>query len=136
MEEKNLYAQAHLFVAAIRVLEHQQAAPPALESVCGLLSISLEEGNRLCRKLLDLEVIGLVEKTGDIHLFIKDHVKLEQIPLQQTSSSLADELMRFKKEKEADRKSLETLRAQQEEKKKKLHEALARKLKDGLKPSG
>jgi hypothetical protein len=135
MEDKNPYTKAHLFVAAIRILEHQQVAPPSLEAVCGLLSISLEEGNRLCRKLLDLEAIGVVEKTGDTRLFIRDHLRLEEIPLSNAPASIADELMRFKKEKEAGRKSLETIRAQQEEKKKKLQEALAQKLKEGLKPS-
>ena len=39
------YHRSHLFVSAIRILDHQKSAQPSIEEVCSLLDFSLEQGN-------------------------------------------------------------------------------------------
>lgn len=134
MESKTFYAKAHLFVAAVRLLEYKEASPPSLHRICNFLSISLEEGNRLCRKLKDLSAIDIIEKGDEARIFIIDHKKLEEIPVQEDISKIESELMKFKKTKEDQKKKIEMIQAEQAEKKKKLHEDLEKILKKQLKP--
>jgi F0F1-type ATP synthase alpha subunit len=134
MDPKKFYTQAHLFVAAIRIIEHKESSPPSLEKICSLLSISLEEGSRLYRKLNELQIIDIVEKADESRIFIADHKKLEDIPVQDDVSSFESELLKFKMTKEAQKKKIESIQAEQAERKKKLHEELEKKLKKDLKP--
>ena len=53
MELDDLYSSAHLFIAAIRVCEHRHAGRASVEDVCGLIGLSLEQGNFICKKLLE-----------------------------------------------------------------------------------
>ncbi len=50
MNTNDLYTTAHLFVAAVRVLDHRDGAPPAIASVCRLLDYSDEKGNYLLNR--------------------------------------------------------------------------------------
>jgi hypothetical protein len=131
---KSFYGKSHMIVAAIRLLEYKDSSPPTIEKISGLLSISLEEVNRLCRKLKDLQIIDLVETLDEARIYICDHRKLEEIPFEDDVSSLESELMKFKKSREEQKKKIETIQAEQAEKKKKLHEELEKKLKKEFKP--
>ena len=134
IDYKTFYWKSHLIVAGIRVLEYKENSPPTIEKICHLLSISLEEGNRLCRKLKDLQIIDMVETVDEARIFIMDHRKLEDIPIEDDVSSIESELIKFKKSKEDQKRKIETFQAEQAEKKKKLHEELEKKLKEKLKP--
>ncbi len=46
----------------------------------------------MIRKLVEMEIISAVEGNYGIRLFIKDHLKLEEIPQEQTESKLDDML--------------------------------------------
>ncbi|MCU0599901.1 MAG: hypothetical protein MUE70_11675 [Desulfobacterales bacterium] len=131
---KSFYGKSHLIVAAIRLLEFKECSPPTIENLCPLLSISLEEANRLCRKLRDLQIIDMVETLDEARIYISDHRKLEDIPAEDDVSSLESELMKFKKSREEQKKKIETIQAEHAEKKKKLHEELEKKLKKEFKP--
>ena len=133
MKKNNFYIKAHLVVAAIRLHEHTHAGPPAIEDICRTLSISLEEGNRLCLKLSDLNIIDILEKTGEARIFVKDHLKIEEIPFQEAKPNISAELEKFKKSKEAHIKKIKSIQSGQAEKKRKLHEELEQKLKNSLK---
>lgn len=133
MEKNNFYTKAHLIVAAIRIHEHTHAGPPAIEDICRTLSISLEEGNRLCLKLKDMGIIDILEKTGEARIFVKDHLKIEEIPVQEPQPNIQAELEKFKKSKEAHIKKIKSIQSEQAEKKRKLHEELEQKLKNSLK---
>jgi hypothetical protein len=130
MEKSNFYKMAHLVVAAIRIHEHRHTVPPTTEDICGMLSISLEEGNRLCHKLRDLEIIEALQKPGGTRLFIKDHLKIENIPNQPENVNLQSELDQFKKAREAQMAKIKSIQTEHAEKKKKLHEELEKKLKN------
>jgi hypothetical protein len=60
-KENDLYSSAHLFVAAIRVCEHQNSTPPSLTEICNMISFSIEKGNFLCRKLDEMGIIEIVQ---------------------------------------------------------------------------
>jgi len=129
MKKNNLYAMAHLVVAAIRIHEHVHAVPPTIENICDMLSISPEEGNRLCLKLIDMEIIEALKKPGGTRLFVKNHLQIEEIPDQPENNNLQSELDQFKKTRDAQIKKIKSIQEEHAGKKKKLHEELEQKLK-------
>ena len=132
MEGSNFYHKAHLVVAAIRILEHQQHAPPSLENICEALAVSLEQGNLLCRKLKEMAVIDMVEGAYGIRLFIKNHLKLEEIERDAPESKLSEELEKFRNARKDHTKKIESLQAAQAEKKRSLMADLEKELKKKL----
>jgi hypothetical protein len=132
MQPIDLYANAHLMVAAIRVIEHQKSVPPSIEDVCMMLSISIELGNFLCRKLFEMGIIDLVEGAFGTKLFIKNHLAIEEIPKHVKASGLEKELRKFQDAKKEHMKKIESIQAEQEEKKKNLFTELEDKLRKSL----
>lgn len=135
MDKDNFYTKAHLVVAAVRIWEYREANPPTVENICRTLSLSVEEGNRLCRKLKEYEVIDILEKAGEARIFIIDHLKLETLVGVKEGRRLDDELENFKKSRAEQSLKIETIKMEQAEKKKKLHETLEKKLRESIKPS-
>ncbi len=97
MEIKNFYSNAHLVVAAIKILEHQDGMPPSIDKVCGMLKFSLEMGNLVCKRLDKMGIIEIVEGSYGARLFNKDHLKLEEIPKNKKPTGLEDEIKKFQK---------------------------------------
>ncbi|MFP3998224.1 MAG: hypothetical protein ACLFUN_00130 [Desulfobacterales bacterium] len=135
MKANSLYKEAHLIVAAIRVLEYRNEAPPRLEDVAGLLSVSAEEAARLCRRLGSMGIIETIEKSGETRLFIADHLRIEDIDDRAGQSSISAELEKFRRQKQNHRKTIDELKSGQEQKRKKIQEEIERKFKDNL-PKG
>jgi len=133
MAQKSLYDSAHLIVSAVRVLEYKNSAPPALADVAELLGTSVEETNRLCRKFADLEILEMLDSAGTVRLFVKDHKKIEEIPDESEESRLEAELKKFKEARQSQGVDLDSVKSEQSEKKKKLHEELEQKLKQSFK---
>lgn len=129
---KDLYTNAHLFVAAIRVFEHQHSAPPSLEDICKTLSFSIEKGNLLLRRLKDLQIIKAVEGSYGDRLFINNHLKLEDIPRGGEESRLEEELKKFRDAQKKLSQKVELFRAEQTQKKKSLFSEMEKKLKAEL----
>ncbi|UCF92362.1 MAG: hypothetical protein JSW39_29535 [Desulfobacterales bacterium] len=129
---KDFYTKAHLVVAAIRVGEHQKSAPPSLDQVCRLISFSMEQGNFICHKLEEMGIIEIVEGSYGTRLFIRDHLKLEEITRDENDSRLENELKKFQESQKALTKKIRTLQAEQAEKKKNLFAEMEKKLKDEL----
>lgn len=132
MKTNSLYEEAHLFTAAVRILEYRNDSPPSFEDVAGILSISTEEASRLSRRLKSMGIIETVEKSGETRLFIADHRRIEDIEDRPEESSISEELEKFRKQKENERKTIDKLRAGQEQKRKKVQEEIERKLKNSL----
>ncbi len=94
------YTEAHVFVAAIRVLQHQQGLPPKIEDVCLILQLSVELGHTLCRKLARRGIIEVFEDPFSIKLAVANHLEIENLPKKATEeNSLALELEKFQSEK-------------------------------------
>jgi len=129
MQHTDLYSNSHLIVAAIRVLEHQKASPPSVENVCATLSCSLEQGNLLCARLNDMGVIEIVTGAFGTRLFVRDHLKLEEIPKDEKTSSLEEAVQRFQNSRKEISSKIESIKAAQAEKQKNLFAELERRLK-------
>ena len=132
MKTNNLYSNAHLFVAAIRVCEHQKSVPPSIDDICQALSFSLERGNFICKQLKEMDIIEAVESPYGVRLSVKNHIKIEDIPKEEKESALEDELEKFKQTQKSFAKKIEAFTAKQKEKKKSLFDEVEKKLKKEL----
>ena len=128
----NIYSQAHLMVAAIRVYEHLNSRPPTVDDVCRVIHFSMEQGNLICRKLQEIEVIKAVEGSFGTRLFINDHLKLEDLPRDEPESKLEDDLKKFQDTQKAFSRKIESFQAQQKQKKKDRFAEMEKKLKEEL----
>jgi hypothetical protein len=129
MQNADLYSNAHLVVAAIRVLAHQKNTPPSIEDVCQTLSFSLEQGNFICNKLEEMQIIEIVEGSYGTRLFIKNHLKIEDIPRGDKVSGLEEELKKFQSSRKDFTEKIESFQAKQAKKQKDLFAELEKKLK-------
>lgn len=132
MNHANLYSSAHLIVAAIRILEHRNSSPPSVENVCDTLSVSLEQGNLLFRKLEELEIIEVVKGPYGTRLFVRNHVMIEEIPKDSKKSGIEEEIKQFQNTQKDYTKKIESFQAKQAEKQKNLFAELEKKLKKDL----
>ena len=132
MNDLDLYRKAHLLVAAIRILEYRRHSPPAIETVCELLEISTEEGGFLFRKLEECGIIESVENAQEIRLYIRDHLKIEEIPKGAAETQLDKELKNFQTSRKGLTQKVESFQAAQAEKKKQMFAELEKKLKTGF----
>ena len=134
MEDKNkdLYTDAHLFVSAIRVCEHQNNTPPTVENICRILSMSIEHSSYICRKLKQMGIIDVVEGSYGDRLFVRDFLKIEEIPRGDNESKLEEELKKFRESQKGLSQKIESIQTQQAEKKKNLFAEMEKKLKQEL----
>jgi hypothetical protein len=132
MENNDFYSNAYLIVSAIRILEHQTSTSPSIEDVCRILSFSLEHGHFLFKKLQGLDIIDIVEGAYGNRLFVKNHLKIEEIPRGTQESKLEKELKKFQDTKKDYSEKIESIQAKQAEKKKSLFAELEKKLKKNL----
>ncbi len=131
MRESDEYTYAHLVVSAIRVLEHRNSAPPSVDDVCGMLSFSMEQGFRLCRKLNDLGVIELVEGAFGTRLAVRDFLKIEDMP-KDREDGLQKALEKYKNTRNAYSDKVAAIKAAQEKKRKDLFEKVQKNLQKEL----
>lgn len=134
MDKKDLYQNAHLVVAAIRILDHRDNVPPAIDSLNKVLNFSLEECHYLCRKLHQMGIIDIVEGAFGTKLFIKNHLELENIPLTQKDTRFREDIDKFMGSKKNYEKEIESIKANQEKKQKELFARIDEKLKKNLTP--
>ncbi len=133
MNNTDLYNTGHLVVAAIRLLLHQKKTPPTIEDVCHLLEFSLEQGNLVCKKLVEMNVIESVKGPFGFRLTIEDYLALEDIPKTEPTDSLASELEAFQAEKKDYDQKIAAVQAKQSQKQKDLFSEIEKQLKTGLK---
>ncbi len=129
MQKTDLYSNTHIVVAAIRVLTHQKNTPPSIDDVCQALSFSLEQVNFICNKLEEMQIIEIVEGSYGTRLFIKNHLKTEDIPRGDKVSGLEEELKKFQSSRKDFTKKIESFQAKQAKKQKDLFAELEKKLK-------
>jgi hypothetical protein len=126
------YSQAHLVVAAIRIFKHLNSRPPSIDDLCQTVNFSIEKGNFICRKLEELEIVEAVDGSYGTRLFVRDHLKIEDIPRGETDNKFEDELKKFQDNRKTFSKKMETFQAQQKQKKKDLFAEMEKKLKEEM----
>ena len=129
---KNLYRTAHLFVSAIRVWEYQNSTPPTLADISQMLAMSIERSNHICRKLKEMGIVDSVGGSFGNRLFIRDHLKIEEIQREDDESKLQEELKKFQESQKGLSQKIENIQAQQAQKKKNLFAEMEKKLKKEL----
>jgi len=107
MKSTDLYEQAHVFLAGIRVFEHLHKRPPSLDGLSALLKISEEELSLLARKLEDRSIIRVIQAGAQIRYSIADYAALEDLPRGQQSSRMKDEISQFKNQQQSRLKEIE-----------------------------
>ena len=131
-KKTDLYSQAHLVVAAIRVFEHLNSRPPTVDDACRIINFSVEEGHFICRKLQELDIIRAVEGSYGTRLFVYNHLKLEELKHAEPESKLEDELKKFQDNQKSFSQKMESFQTQQKQKKKDLFAEMEKKLKEEL----
>ena len=126
---KDLYDKSHLVLAAVRVLEHRHQEPPSVEKVCNLLALSLEQGHLICQKLQGMAALEMVDGPYGNRLFIRDHLKVEEIPRDGKETSLQEELERFQNSRKKFTDEIESFQARKQKEKQKLFSDIEEKLK-------
>jgi len=107
MKSKDLYGQAHVFVAGIRVFEDLHGRPPTLGGLSSLLRISEEELSLLSRKLEEMLIISVIKTGAEIRYSIADHLRIEDLPRVEDSSRMKDEISQFKNRQHTRMKEIE-----------------------------
>ena len=131
-QPKDFYAEAHLVVAAIRVHEHVHSRPAMLDDVCRLVGFSTEHAGIISRRLEDMGIIEAVQGSFGSRLFVRDHLKLEDIPRGEFGRKLQDEVKKFQDTQRSFTQKIESLQAEQAGKKKNLFAEMEKKLKAEL----
>ena len=129
MQNSDFYSDAHLVVAAIRVFTHQNSTPPSMDEVCRIIPFSLEQGNFICKKLKEIGIVDVVEGGFGTRLFIKNHLKIEEIPRGKKEDKLGEALKEFQNSKKDFTRVVESFQAKQAKKQKDLFAELEEKLK-------
>lgn len=132
MQNRILYHDGHLFVAAIRILERRNGAPPTLEQISELVQFSGEQTGLISRRLRDAGIVAQVEGAYGDRWEVADHLKLEELPKELDTSQLDDALKKFQSERSKLAQKVESIKELQAQKKKDLFAGLEKKLKKDL----
>lgn len=125
----DLYSRSQLVMAAIRLHEHRQEAPPTVEEICKALAFSPDHGYRLCQKLSDAGVLKLVEGVFGTRYTIGDHLLAEDLPREETAGGIQDELAKFQESRKTIDSRVQSFKEKQDQSQKDLFAELEKKLK-------
>ena len=124
------YTEAHLFIAATRVLHHKGGCPPALEDVCTLLGFSVELGHTISRRLEKHGIVEILSDPFSVKLAVANYLEIEKLPKQQAEeNSLAKELEKFQSEKKSTEQKVAAMQAEIAKKKQDLFADIEAKFK-------
>lgn len=114
-------SQAHLLVAAVRVLGHTLGRPPAVEEIAALIHYSPELAGHLVRALESCDIVLTIRSPFDLRVEVRDHRKIEELPVEDTGPGLQDEVEEFHERFQQKQKELQNLfdAGEHEERKKK-----------------
>ncbi len=127
------YTEAHLFVAAIRLLHYKKQSPPAIEEVCETLNVSVEAALSVCRKLQKHSIVTISEDPFSIKLGIDNHLEIEKLPREQEDGdSLSKDLEKFMAKKKDMDKKVEAIQAGIQKKKQDLHSDIEARLRQEM----
>ena len=113
------YTEAHLFVAAVRILQHRQHSPPAVEEVGEMLGISVEAAHAIRRRLTDRGIIQSLTDPFTTKVGVADYLAIEKLPkVEREENALARELEKFNASKKDMDKKVADIQAELEKKKK------------------
>lgn len=101
--------EAHLLVAAVRVLEHQHQRPPSVDELAELLRFSREFTGHLVRALEPLGIVHAIKSPFDVRVEVRDHLKIETLPAEDSGPGFKDEVDEFHRQFQEKQKKLQNL---------------------------
>lgn len=124
------YSEAHLYTAAIRVMQHRKHGAPSIEDVCQLLDVSVESALAVCRRLQRHNIVELIDDPFTVKVTVGDHLAIENLPRQENvDGGLSKELEEFMAKKKEMTKKVESIQADMEKKRQSLFNDMEEKLK-------
>jgi len=127
------YSEAHVFVAAVRVAQHNSKSAAAIDEVCTLLDMSAEAGLSVCRKLEKRGIVKIMEDPFSLRVSVDDHQAIENLPKEQEQEdALARELQAFQAKKQDMDKKVESIQAELARKRESMFSDIEKKLKTEL----
>jgi hypothetical protein len=127
------YNEAHVFVAAIRILQHLKGTAPPVEDVCSMLDISVESGLVVCRKLKRLGIIEIIEDPFSIRLCVANYLEIETLPREiKDEGGLAKDIEQFMAKKKNMDQKVEDIQAALKKKKQDLFRDIEEKMKQKM----
>jgi len=129
---KNLYFNAHLVAASIRLFEHQHHAPPSIEDVSRMLSFSTEQGSLVCKKMKDRKILDIIEGAFGTKLYLINHLLIEEIKQEEPESSIASEVKKFQEAQKMNEQKIQAIHAEHKKKQQDLFAKLNDQLKKGI----
>jgi len=124
----SLYDDAHLFVAALRILEDKKGTPPSIKDICDLLGRSQEWGELVCRQLSSNKIIKEIQDPFAIRIALGDHTALENLPREENEKGINSELEKFQQEKAALSSKVDAIQSELNKKKEDLFAKLNEQL--------
>jgi DNA-binding transcriptional ArsR family regulator len=100
--------EAHLLVAAIRVLENRDQRPPTPGEISDLLNLSESTIRLHLNSLSDLGIVSLVQSAFELHAEIKDYLLLEDLS-DEAGPEISEDLAAFDRKKEEEAKRMANL---------------------------
>ncbi|THB76565.1 MAG: hypothetical protein D6B25_09560 [Desulfobulbaceae bacterium] len=127
------YTEAHLIVAAIRLLRHKSGQVPSVEDLCGMLDISVESGLATFRRLETQGVLTIMEDPFSARVSISDHLKIEELPKEeQSENTLAKELEEFQSKKRDMDAKVEAIQAELAQKRQSMFSDIEKKFQEEM----
>lgn len=100
--------EAHLLLAAIRVLGHRHERPPRPEEVAELLEWPEAMVRLRASRLQELGAVCLVQSAYEVHLEIRDHLVVDSLP-EASVETLVEDLADFDRRKQAEAQKMAQL---------------------------
>ncbi len=132
MQNNSFYTNAHLFTAAVRILDAPKKQPPTADNVCTLLKWSLEQGRLVLRRMVEAGILELTTQAFEDRIFIKDHLAIENFKDAQKVDQLDQALKKFQSDRKEMDAKVEAIKSTQQKKQAKLFSDLEEQLKAGL----
>jgi hypothetical protein len=127
------YNEAHVFVAAVRILQHLKHTAPPVEDVFSMLNVSVESGLVVCRKLKRLGIIEIIEDPFSIRLCVANHLEIENLPREiKDEGGLAKDIEQFMAKKKNMDQKVEDIQAAMKKKKQDLFRDIEEKMKQKM----
>lgn len=128
----NLYQKGHILLAAIRIFEFEHEYAPDTDDLLAFLGVGREDLEHVVRRLEGLGVITVASAAGARRLFIRDHLKLEELKDADKGPSLEDEVARFKEEQNKIGDKVTKMQAEQKARKQDKFAEMEKKLKEEI----
>lgn len=132
MRKMSLYEEAHVLVAAIRIIEFKKKTAVSLKDVSEFLEMNVDRVTRISNDLKAIGVVDIVDGPFEsVNLVIVDHVKIEEISREIKETKMEEEIRKFQeKSKNAFEDKVKAFTLESKKKEKALFDSLQKKLKE------